>query len=271
MFERFTDKARRVVVLAQDEARLLGHTYIGTEHILLGLLREEAGSAALALDALGIELQAARDLVRAEAGRGQGQSGHIPFTPEAKRTLELSLREALQLGQNYIGTEHILLGLVRDPATRGAQILAALGGTAEAVQLRVVELALPAGTGRTPWTPAPAGRVRVPGDPPAGYGALSSRIAALERWAGLVPDLADLDEQIAQVRRDTDAAIDAHEFRTAEALSDTEHELVAERDRRSRQRASGPSLAEQVAQLQAEVERLHALLRLNGIDPGGAA
>jgi hypothetical protein len=113
--------------------------------------------------------------------------------------------------------------------------------------------------------------VRVPGDPPAGYGALSSRLAALERWAGLVPDLADLDEQIAQVRRDTDAAIDAHEFRTAEALSDTEHELVAERDRRSRQRAAGPSLAEQVAQLQAEVERLHAVLRLHGIDPGGAA
>src|SRR5215471_11559119 len=162
MFERFTDKARRVVVLAQEEARRLGHTYIGTEHILLGLLREEDGSAAQALDSLGIGLQAARDRAEAEAGRGPGQSGHVPFTPEAKRTLELSLREALQLGQNYIGTEHILLGLVRDPATRGAQILAALCGTAEAVQLRVVELALPAGTDRTPWAPAPAGRVRVP-------------------------------------------------------------------------------------------------------------
>src|SRR5215472_14573787 len=185
MFERFTDKARRVVVLAQDEARLLGHTYIGTEHILLGLLREEAGAAALALDALGIELQAARDLVRAETGRGRGQSGHIPFTPEAKRTLELSLREALQLGQNYIDTEHILLGLVRDPATRGAQVLAELGGTPDAVRLRVVELALPAGSVAQARRVAAriagrASRLRTPGEPPAGYGALSTRLAALE-------------------------------------------------------------------------------------------
>jgi hypothetical protein len=109
------------------------------------------------------------------------------------------------------------------------------------------------------------------GDPTAGYGSLSSRVAALERWAGLVPDQADLEEQIAQVRRDTEAAIDAHEFRTAEALSDTERELIAERDLRSRQRAAGPSVAEQVAKLQAEVDRLHEVLRRNGIDPGDTA
>jgi len=272
MFERFTDKARRVVVLAQEEARRLGHTYIGTEHILLGLLREEDGSAAQALDSLGIGLQAARDRVEADAGRGPGHSGHVPFTPEAKRTLELSLREALQLGQNYIGTEHILLGLVRDPVTRGAHVLAELGGTPEAVQQRVLELAQPAGAGQARRTAARDGRIRMPGTPTVGYyRALSSRLASLERWAGLVPDVADLDEQIAQVRRDTEAAIDAHEFRTAEALSDTERELIAERDRRSRQHSAGPSLAEQVARLQAEVDRLHEVLRRHGIDPGSAA
>jgi len=269
MFERFTDKARRVVVLAQEEARLLGHTYIGTEHILLGLLREEDGSAAQALDSLGIGLQAARDRAEAEAGRGPGQSGHVPFTPEAKRTLELSLREALQLGQNYIGTEHILLGLVRDPVTRGAHVLAELGGTPEAVQQRVLELILPAYAGEARRIAARAGRGRMPGTPTVGYySALSARLAALEQWAGLVPDVADLDEQIAQVRLDTEAAIDAHEFRTAEALSDTERELMAERDRRSRQHSAGPSLAEQVVRLQAEVDRLHEALRRHGIDPG---
>jgi len=272
MFERFTDKARRVVVLAQEEARLLGHASIGTEHILLGLLREGDGVAARALDSLGVGLQAARERVEADAGRGPGHSGHIPFTPEAKRTLELSLREALQLGQNYIDTEHILLGLVGDPASPGARVLAELGGTADAVRQRVAELTPPATPGQTRRVVARelrAGRARTPGDPTAGYGSLSSRVAALERWAGLVADMADLDEQIAQVRRDTEAAIDAHEFRTAEALSDTERELIAERDLRSRQRASGPSLAEQVAQLQGEVDRLHEALRRHGIDPGG--
>jgi hypothetical protein len=273
MFERFTDKARRVVVLAQEEARRLGHGHIGTEHILLGLLREDDGLAGRALDALGVGLEPARDRLEAEAGRGPGQSGHIPFTPEAKRTLELSLREALQLGQNYIDTEHILLGLVRDPASLGARILAELGATPDEVRQRVLELAPgpAASAGQVRRVAAAAGRTRVAGDPTAGYGSLSSRLAALERWAGLVPDLADLDEQIAQMRRDTEAAIDAHEFRTAEALSDTARELMAERDRRSRQRAAGPSLAEQVAQLQAEIDRLHDVLRQHGIDPGSAA
>jgi ATP-dependent Clp protease ATP-binding subunit ClpC len=272
MFERFTDKARRVVVLAQEEARRLGHAYIGTEHILLGLLREVDGSAAHALESLGVGLEAARDRVEADAGRGPGQSGHIPFTPEAKRTLELSLREALQLGENYIDTEHILLGLVRDPSSPGARRLAELGGTPDAVRQRVLELALPVSSRQAQRIAARSGRARVAGSATPGYySSLSSRLAALEQWAGMVPDLADLDEQIAQIRRDTEAAIDAHEFRAAEALSDTERELIAERDRRSRQHEAGPSLAEQVARLSAEVERLQDLLRSNGIDPSGAA
>src|SRR5207249_4450241 len=113
MFERFTDRARRVVVLAQEEARMLNHNYIGTEHILLGLIHEGEGVAAKALESLGISLDAVRHQVEEIIGQGQTPpTGHIPFTPRAKKVLELSLREALQLGHNYIGTEHILLGLI---------------------------------------------------------------------------------------------------------------------------------------------------------------
>src|SRR5262245_41751206 len=115
MFERFTDRARRVVVLAQEEARLLMHNYIGTEHLLLGLIHEGEGVAAKALDALGIELTEVRSRVEEIIGRGsETPSVHIPFTPRSKKVLELSLREALELGHNYIGTEHILLGLIRE-------------------------------------------------------------------------------------------------------------------------------------------------------------
>ena len=128
MFERFTDRARRVVVLAQEEARMLDHNHIGTEHILLGLIREGGGVAAKALESLGISLEAVRQQVGEIAGQGQqAPSGHIPFTPRAKKVLELSLREALQLGHNYIGTEHILLGLIREGDGVAAQVLVKLG------------------------------------------------------------------------------------------------------------------------------------------------
>jgi ATP-dependent Clp protease ATP-binding subunit ClpC len=115
MFERFTDPARRVVVLAQEQARLLNHNYIGTEHLLLGLLREGDGVAAKALRALGISLEAVRAQVEATVGQGlRAPTGHIPFTPRAKQVLEVSLREALQLGHSSIDTEHILLGILRE-------------------------------------------------------------------------------------------------------------------------------------------------------------
>ena len=128
MFERFTDRARRVVVLAQEEARMLNHNYIGTEHILLGLIHEGEGVAAKALESLGISLEAVRQQVEEIIGQGQqAPSGHIPFTPRAKKVLELSLREALQLGHNYIGTEHILLGLIREGDGVAAQVLVKLG------------------------------------------------------------------------------------------------------------------------------------------------
>jgi len=115
VFERFTDRARRVVVLAQDEARMLNHDYIGTEHLLLGLIGEGEGVAARALESLGISLDALRQQVEQVIGRGQqAPSGHIPFTPRAKKVMELALREANDLGHSYIGTEHILLGLIRE-------------------------------------------------------------------------------------------------------------------------------------------------------------
>ena len=125
MFERFTDRARRVVVLAQEEARMLNHNYIGTEHVLLGLIHEGEGVAAKALESMNISLEAVRSQVEEIIGQGQAApTGHIPFTPRAKKVLELSLREALQLGHNYIGTEHILLGLIREGEGVAAQVLA---------------------------------------------------------------------------------------------------------------------------------------------------
>ena len=141
MFERFTDRARRVVVLAQEEARMLNHNYIGTEHILLGLIHEGEGVAAKALESLGISLDAVREQVQEIIGQGQqAPSGHIPFTPRAKKVLELSLREALQLGHNYIGTEHILLGLIREGEGVAAQVLVKLGADLNRVRQQVIQL-----------------------------------------------------------------------------------------------------------------------------------
>jgi ATP-dependent Clp protease ATP-binding subunit ClpC len=141
MFERFTDRARRVVVLAQEEARMLNHNYIGTEHILLGLIHEGEGVAAKALESMNISLEAVRNQVTEIIGRGQtAPAGHIPFTPRAKKVLELSLREALQLGHNYIGTEHILLGLIREGEGVAAQVLQKLGADLNKVRQQVIQL-----------------------------------------------------------------------------------------------------------------------------------
>ena len=161
MFERFTDRARRVVVLAQEEARLLNHNYIGTEHILLGLISEGEGVAAKALESLGISLEAVRSQVEEIIGTGSSSpQGHIPFTPRAKKVLELSLREALQLGHNYIGTEHILLGLIREGEGVAAQVLQKLGADLGRVRQQVIQLL--SGYGSTQETrsgeqPAPSG------------------------------------------------------------------------------------------------------------------
>ena len=141
MFERFTDRARRVVVLAQEEARMLNHNYIGTEHILLGLIHEGEGLAAKALENLDISLAAVREQVTDIIGKGQSApTGHIPFTPRAKKVLEYSLREGLQLGHTYIGTEHILLGLIREGEGVAAQVLVKLGADLNTVRQQVIQL-----------------------------------------------------------------------------------------------------------------------------------
>jgi ATP-dependent Clp protease ATP-binding subunit ClpA len=179
MFERFTDRARATVVHAQEEARLLRHNYIGTEHILLGLIRESEGLAAKALSALGVSLEGVRQQVTEIIGEGEeAPGGHIPFTPRAKKVLELSLREALQLKHNYIGTEHILLGLVREGEGVAAQVLVNLG--ADLVRVRQEVTRHLAGLGEDSSAEAQgAARRRTP--------AAEQVVAAAERLAGGSP------------------------------------------------------------------------------------
>ena len=167
MFERFTDRARRVVVLAQEEARMLNHDYVGTEHILVALIREGGGVAAQALESLGITEEAARQQVEEIVGPGQTgpQRGHLPFTPRAKKVLQLALREAIALGHGYIGTEHILLGLVRESEGVAIRVLNGLGVDPNRVRQQVIQLVSARraqqepGTGRagsTSWHPRSA-------------------------------------------------------------------------------------------------------------------
>jgi ATP-dependent Clp protease ATP-binding subunit ClpA len=245
MFERFTDRARRVVVLAQEEARMLNHNYIGTEHILLGLIHEGEGVAAKALESLGISLEGVRQLVEEIIGQGQqAPSGHLPFTPRAKKVLELSLREALQLGHNYIGTEHILLGLIREGDGVAAQVLAAVGVDHAEVREEVRWLLTGEGEPAGPRT----------------------RLVRMTMPA----DLRELDEQIAQVRRQKEAAIKANDVDGAAALRDRQRQLRADRARREQQWMTDVDLAaviEENQRLHHEVERLHALLRQQNIEP----
>jgi hypothetical protein len=255
--------------VAQEEARLFEHDHIGTEHLLLGLLRQGDGAAASALSSLGITLEAARERVQA-GGADPGQSAprpdrstHIPFNRQAKRTLELALRESLQLGHDYIGTEHILLGLVREPGCRGASVLFELGAGAAAVRERVIELR-PAG--ERPSDVAPSGRLRAMAEIGVRMDALMTRLSAVERFTGMIPDAADVDEELARLRREKDAAIDAKDFRLAEALSDAETDLLVDRDRRASEWVQLPSLAAEVARLRAEVERLRTALRSHGLN-----
>jgi hypothetical protein len=191
MFERYTERGRQVIVLAQDESRLLRHNFIGTEHLLLGLLREEEGLAARVLGALDITAE----LVRAQVTRivGQGNevaTGQIPFTPRAKKVLELSLREALSLGHNYVGTEHILLGLVRENEGVAARILIHFDADADKVRNEIIRML------------SGPGRRQVSSPEPT------------------------LDEQIAAVRARKETLIEEQSFVKAAELRDTERQLV---------------------------------------------
>ncbi len=267
MLERFTDRARKVVVLAQEEARRLDHNYIGTEHILLGLIREGNGVAARTLESLEISLDAVRQQVEEIIGQGQqAPSGHIPFTPRAKKVLELSLRESQQLGHTYIGTEHILLGLIREGDGVAAQVLVKLGADLNRVRQQVIQLL----AGRAAAGPGPGPDVRLELIEQQ-LTAIERQLTAIERRVGIRPDTSDLDEQIEVARTEKQAAIDAQDFEQAVLLRHRETQLLAAKAGRQEQRAAAhpalPDLVEQSRQLTAEVERLRALLRQHGIDP----
>jgi len=276
MLERFTDRARRVVKLAEEEARRLGHNYIGTEHILLGLIREGEGVAAKALESLGISLDAVRQQVEEIIGRGQqAPFDVIPFTPRSKKVLELSLRESQQLGHNYIGTEHILLGLIREGDGVAAQVLVKLGADLNRVRQQVIQLI----SGQQPQPGRLAPREGAPAtEVQARLDAIEARLtvievllAAVEQRVGIRPDTTDLDEQIDKVRGERLAAADAQEYEQAASLRDREKDFLASKAARQQEWAARhpplPVLAERCQQLADEIERLRARLRQHGIDP----
>ena len=260
MFERFTDRARRVIVLAQEEARLLNHNYIGTEHILLGLAHEGQGVAAKALESLGIQLQALRSQVEQVIGQGQrAPTGHIPFTPRAKKVLELSLRESQQLGHNYIGTEHLLLGLIREGEGVAAQVLVKLGADLSRVRQQVIQLLSGYAGGKEAAEQAGA----------------RTRLVHMT----MPEDLREAEEQLAELRRQKEAAIMSQDFEQAAALRDEERELLGRLAEREREWSAGVDLeavvqenqrlSGEVQRLRGEVQRLRELLRRHGIEPGG--
>jgi hypothetical protein len=245
MFERFTEQSRRVVVLAQEEARMLGHNHIGSEHLLLGLLHEQGGTAADVLASAGITLEAARSQVEELAVPGdKSPSGHIPFTQRAKKILELSLREALEQKKSYIGTEHILLALMRDSDGMGARVLERLGGSLPALRQQVLEAAeaaAPGPAGRdaehemwaADWRHAQGGFAREARVPPpvAGFRQLLTpidrRLGAIERRLGIGGDeeaeagfrglLASVNRHLANIERHLGlSAPDAEEPGTAD-------------------------------------------------------
>jgi ATP-dependent Clp protease ATP-binding subunit ClpC len=280
MFERFTDRARQVVALAQEEARTLSHNHIGTEHILLGLIHEGEGVAAEALEALGISLDAVRQQIEEIIGHGRRTpTGHIPFTPRAKKVLELSLREALQLGHNYIGTEHILLGLIREGKGVAAQVLVRLGADLNRVRQQVILLVHGTQdddeprTRHAPRRVGPAGgRARkLLSEVLARIESIDSRLSAVEQRVGTGPVVGDLDQEITQVRREKKSAVGAEEYEKAATLRDKERRLLAERASRQEQWTDAhldlPALAERIRLLSEEMEGLRGVLRQQGIEP----
>jgi ATP-dependent Clp protease ATP-binding subunit ClpA len=276
MFERFTERARRVVALAQEEARMLSHPYIGTEHILLGLLREGHGVAARALESPGISVEAVRQQIVELIGRGQQvPSGHIPFTPRAKMVLALSLREALQFGHEDIGAEHILLGLIRDGDGVAVQVLANLGADLNQTRQQVIQL-LQSYQGQEP---ASAG-IGESSRPFADISQIESLVrqillAAIERWVGIRLDLDDLDQEVARLRREKEAAVDRQDYAAAAALRNQEKQLLDARASREKEWieavAGRMPLARELSRVKAELERLRAILREHGIEPGDDA
>jgi ATP-dependent Clp protease ATP-binding subunit ClpC len=288
MFGRFTDEARRVLALAQQEAEALNHNRIGTEHLLLGLVQEREGMAAEALESLGISLDAVRQQVEKITGQAEDgpAAGHNQYTLRAKKALHLSLREALELGHNHIGTEHILLGLLRESEGPAAQVLVELGADLSQVRQQVRRLlGDPQGAEGTKAASRPgqadagqrteSAESRVLAEILSRIEAMDSRLSAVEQQMGARPDVGDLDQQIAQARRDKEAAAGAEDFEHAAALRDRERQLLAEKASRQKDWAAAhpdlPSLAEGLHMLSDEVGRLRGLLTQQSNKPRDGA
>jgi ATP-dependent Clp protease ATP-binding subunit ClpC len=278
MFERFTDRARRAMALAQEEAQR-HHSGVGTEHLLLGLIQEGEGVAAKALEALGISLESVSQQVQEIIGPAKPPpSGHSRFSPRARQVLKLSLREALQLGHHYIGTEHLLLGLMREGEGVAAQVLVKLGADLGGVRQQVIQLLQgyqgqeEPEAGRT----APRSGGARPGQPGTlaeilrGVDSIDSRLSAMEQSVGAGPEVSDLDEQIAQAARDKESAASAEDYERAAQLRDRERQLLAEKSSRQAEWAAAhldlSSLAEGLHRVGDEVRQLRDLLRRRGAD-----
>jgi ATP-dependent Clp protease ATP-binding subunit ClpC len=279
MFERFTANARRVIVQAQDEARRLQHNYIGTEHVLLGLLGVPDGLGGRALAGLGLSLEGTREEVTAIIGTGSTEpSGRIPFTPRAKKVLELARREAFQLGHHYIGTEHLLLGMIREGEGVAAQVLAGLGADLNGVRQQVLRL-LHGSQGQDEPGSARGARRRPPGRRQRGLlpevlarvESIDAQLSAIGQRVGAGPETGDLDQQIAQARRGKEAAAGEEDYESAAALRDTERQLLAGKAARQQEWAAAhpeiASLTGELHRLGEEVGRLRDFLRQQGIDP----
>jgi len=290
MFERFTDQARRVLALAQEEARMRNCQRIGTEHILLGLIDERDGLAAVALESLGIGAERIRQQIEEITGQHPEPSGgYAQYTMRAKKALDLSRREALQLGHNHIGTEHILLSLIREGEGPAAQVLLELGADLSRVRQQVLLLL---GDGMEDDEPdealAAAARPSVGAGPSGGVGEsklltemllrieeMDSRLSGVEQRLGTGPDVRDLELQIAQARREKESAVGAEDYENAAMLRNRERQLLADKASRQKEWTTAhldlPALADKLNRLTDEVSRLRALLRQKGIEPRDGA
>jgi Clp amino terminal domain, pathogenicity island component/TIR domain/UvrB/uvrC motif len=266
MFERFTDRARRVVALAQEEARMLNHNYIGTEHILLGLIHEGEGVGAKALESLGIALEGVRQQVEEIVGQGQHRhSGHIPFTPRAKRVLELSLREALQLSHNYIGTEHILLGLIREGKGVAAQVLVKVGIDLGRARQQVLQLL--AGGQQTPAGGQPStweGELSpVHRDKAAAIGSGRHAIATTTSTAETTSEtVVGLETAVAELRAQKEAAIGEQDFELAARLRDEEKRVLHDIESRNTELGSARHARATITKVAATEETEAAVPRV---------
>jgi ATP-dependent Clp protease ATP-binding subunit ClpA len=274
MLERFSEQACSVVVLAREEARALNHNWIGTEHLMLALIGEGSGMAAQVLESLGISLESARWLVEQTIGLvDQAPSGQLQFTPRARKVLEMA--SGLSHGYDYVGSWHILTGLLLEGDGVGAIVLFALGADQYRVGLRVNQLLNRDRGNKAPGEgsqPDMRAHARLLDNPLTRIDALDRRLAAVEHQLGVQPDLDDLDQQTVTVRRETAAAANMQEFETATGLRGHETQRPAPlspRQQRLERAAAGQlPLARELGRLYAELDKLRAIMREHSIDPG---